>query len=285
MARCATPPLRVLPAAFGPIRLQDPAIGNCAGPRFSFSPFPTEGEKGLVGKRVDSRPVKYKPSLLGIGELSGSGGSVTASHNRFGPYFRNRTIPVNPNTPAQSFRRNNFGETSAAWRGLTPAQQAGWEALGAQIVRTDALGGTYTLNGFMAHAMVNINRLLFGLARVDSAPLYLAPLELTDFTLTAEETPQTLSVAFTPTPIGVGNRLKVYSSGPLSTGVYFVGKGDLKALSYTADNIASPIDVLAAWTSRFGALLAGQKILFEIGVVNASFIEGVRARKFVDVIS
>ncbi len=226
--------------------------------------------------------MKYVPGPL-VGQLSGSQGSTTASHNRYGSYLRNRVIPVNPSTSAQIARRNNFGEVASHWRTLTATEIAGWEALGIQIVRTDSQGQTYTLNGFGAFMDVNINRKLFGLSIVVAAPLLGTLEELVSLDLVATAGVQLFTFGFLPTPIGAGKRLKIEASRPLGQGITFVGKGDIRALSYTADNIASPVDVTSAWTSRFGPLIADQKILALGTVVNSSFISGPPLQKFVTV--
>ena len=42
-------------------------------------------------------------------KLSGSLGGIVASHNRFGSYFRQRTVPVNPDTADQQMVRGYSG--------------------------------------------------------------------------------------------------------------------------------------------------------------------------------
>ena len=48
----------------------------------------------------------FKPTI--VASLSGSLGGITASHNRFGAYLRERVIPVNPGTQPQVIVRNAF---------------------------------------------------------------------------------------------------------------------------------------------------------------------------------
>lgn len=90
--------------------------------------------------------MKYTPSAL-VSEFSGAQGSTVASHNRFGPYFRNRTIPVNPNTAAQVLVRNILKAASQNWKALTAAQRAAWGAAAALLPRLDSLGRTYYQTG------------------------------------------------------------------------------------------------------------------------------------------
>lgn len=81
------------------------------------------------------------------GQLSGSVGGVTASHNRYGQYLRNRTVPVNPNTDRQQTVRQCFADCSIAWRGLTNAEREAWNAYAAGTPTLNRLGETVTLTG------------------------------------------------------------------------------------------------------------------------------------------
>lgn len=100
--------------------------------------------------------MKYLPSALGVGQLSGSAGAVTASHNRYGAYLRAHVIPVNPATAAQTAWRAIQANISQAWRGLSAGQRADWNAYAVALPpRTDPLGSTYTLNGQTAFMSAN----------------------------------------------------------------------------------------------------------------------------------
>jgi len=127
--------------------------------------------------------VKYVPSAF-AGQLSRSLGSTTASRNRYGSYFRNRTTPVNPSTGAQETVRARLAGFSAQWSLLSDTQRAGWTALGLQMVRSDSLGQQYNLTGLQAYTSVNASRFLVGLSTQSDAPLLGSPTALTSITLT-----------------------------------------------------------------------------------------------------
>jgi hypothetical protein len=128
--------------------------------------------------------MKYSPSAL-IGVLSKSQGSTTASHNRFGAYFRGRIIPVNPNTTKQAAQRAIIQSASAGWRALTDVQRAGWAALGASMTRQDSLGNSYTLTGLQAYTSNYRNTKTIGTAQLTAAPALVEPTTLTLLTITA----------------------------------------------------------------------------------------------------
>lgn len=199
---------------------------------------------------------------------SGSVAGVTSSRNRFGQYRRTRAIPVNPASDRQGVVRARLGDLAQSWRDLTDAQRAGWTDLGASYVRTDALGQTYSLDGQQAYISVNMARLEAGDAIVAAAPGYIAPTGL--LTATPTTTGGTLSVAYTATPLGAAVKLFSYASPQRSPGRQY--ESDLRLINVSAAAAASPANLLAAYTARFGAPVVGQKIHFSFQLYEAGFL-------------
>lgn len=158
--------------------------------------------------------------------------------------------------------RARLSANAAAWRTLTDNQRAGWESLGAQMVRTDSLGQSYTLNGFGAYCSVNNNLVQGGASQIDDAPALVTPDALLTATLTA--TAAALSLAYTATPLPAGAKLFVYASPQRSAGRTF--EGDFRYIFSSAAAAASPANILAAYSAKFGAPVEGNKI-FVSGVV------------------
>lgn len=201
---------------------------------------------------------------------SGSQAGTTSSRNRFGQYRRTRAVPVNPSTAFQGTVRNRMAANSAAWRALTSAQRAGWETLGSGISRTDALGQTYTLNGFAAYCSVNNNNLAAGNAVVADAPAIVTPPGLVTATITA--TSAALSVAYTATPLSAGVRLFIYCSPSRSAGRTF--EGDLRLIAVTAAAAASPANIFTAYSARFGAPVTGNVVFISLQTYQGGFLSG-----------
>jgi hypothetical protein len=198
---------------------------------------------------------------------SGSIQGMTASRNRFGQYFRTRASPVQPRTPAQLNQRARMTTNAAAWRGLTDAQRAGWLDLGLSISRTDSLGQTYTLNGFMAYCLVNNNKLDAGDAAITDATSIVTPADLLTATVTL--TAAAFSVAYTATPLAAGVRLFIWISPQRSAGRKF--EGDYRLLSVTAAAAASPANILAAYTAKFGVPVVGNRIFLSLETYQGGF--------------
>lgn len=159
---------------------------------------------------------------------------------------------------------------AAAWRALTSAQRAGWSSLGAGMARTDALGQTYTLNGFGAYCSVNNNLALVGSALVADAPELVTP--STPLTVTLTLTSVAFSVAYTPTPMPAATKLLVYVSPQRSAGRAF--EGDFRYLFQSAAAAASPANILAAYTAKFGVPVVGNRIFVQLQASAGGFLSG-----------
>lgn len=198
---------------------------------------------------------------------SGSYQGLTASHNRFGQYMRTRAAPVQPRTPQQLNQRARMTTNAAAWRAITDAQRAGWLSLGSNITRSDALGQSYTLNGFMAYCSVNNNNLDAGNAAVSDAPTITTPADIITATITL--TAASFSIAYTATPLAAGNKLFVFVSPQKSAGTKF--NGDYRLLSVSAAAAASPFVATALYTARFGVPIVGNRIFISLTTFAGGF--------------
>lgn len=169
--------------------------------------------------------MKFKSTILG--SASGSIAGAVASHNRFGQYFRARTIPVNPNSTFQQTVRNLMGQLTSAWSNeLTSVQRAAWDDYGKAIAIPDSLGDNHYLTGLNHYVRSNVARMQAGLARVDAGPTVLTLPTGTLAVFTATASGSAVSVAFTNTDDWaneVGGALLMLAGRPQSAGVTFYG--------------------------------------------------------------
>lgn len=134
-------------------------------------------------------------------QRSGSIGGTVWSHNRFGVYIRNRSIPVNPNTDRQSAVRNAVRSISIAWETvLTQNQRDAWDLYAANVNWTNRLGQAMTLTGLNHFIRSNTPSVTVGVARIDDAPVIfdIAAAELA-LGVTASEATGQLTTAFDDT--------------------------------------------------------------------------------------
>lgn len=192
---------------------------------------------------------------------SGSYQSLTASRNRYGQYMRTRATPVNPSSTFQVAARARLSSAADDWRGLTSTQRVGWADLGLQIVRNDSLGSSYNLTGFQAFVMLRVNLGNAGDALLSDAPFYAVPDPLT--TITPTFGVASVSLAFTPTPLGAGERVFWFMSPQRSPGRSY--EGDARLINVTAAAAASPSNLLSSYSARFGTPVVGNRI-FVVGL-------------------
>lgn len=90
--------------------------------------------------------MKFTSSLGLI--VSGSMSGVTGSHNKGGQYFRQRSVPTNPNTARQQTVRSVFGAAVQSWSdSLSEPARESWRGYAEQVEVTDSLGLTKQLSG------------------------------------------------------------------------------------------------------------------------------------------
>lgn len=199
---------------------------------------------------------------------SGSHDGATMSRNRYGQYRRTRAIPVNPNSTQQGVTRARLGLYSAGWRALTDNQRAGWRDLGNSMSRTDSLGQVYNLTGLQAYVSVNSLNSAAGNAAVADAPAIATPAAL--LTVTPTITAAAFSIAYTATPLAAGTRLFTFVSPQRSAGRAY--ESDFRLLAVSAAAAASPANVFAAYSAKFGVPVVGKRIFMKLQVYGAGFL-------------
>jgi hypothetical protein len=119
----------------------------------------------------------------------------------------------------------------------------------------------------MAYCSVNNNKLDAGDAAVSDAPTIVTPADLATATVTL--TAAAFSVAYTATPLPAGARLFIWVSPQRSAGVKF--NGDYRLLTVTAAAAASPANILAAYTAKFGVPVVTNRIFLSLETYQAGF--------------
>jgi len=138
------------------------------------------------------------------------------------------------------------------------------------MTRTDSLGSTYTLTGFMCYCSLNNNLVAAGNATITDAPGLVTP--PTILTAVPTLTAVAFSVAYTVTPLGAGSRLFSFVSPQRSAGRTF--EADLRLLSVSAAAAASPANLLAAYTAKFGIPVVGNRIFMSFTTFLSGFQSG-----------
>lgn len=205
---------------------------------------------------------------------SGKLGGVVASHNRGGTYFRHHSIPVQPRTAAQRLVRNQLAAFSSAFKALTGAQIAGWNALGSTVTLKSALGTTYNPTGQQLFVSCNKHLAELGIATLlTTAPTIPTIPGITAFTITPGGTPgspATVShIDYSISPAVPSNfGLVVRASSVQSNGRTFIGSSLYRSLVGYADATSAPDDFYTIYTNKFGPLPQNGIISFALKVID-----------------
>lgn len=134
----------------------------------------------------------------GIVAASGSVAGNTYSRNRFGPYIRARTSPVNPNTERQQLVRASVAFCAAFWANtLTAVQRAAWDLYGSSVAMTDKLGATMYLTGYNQFMRSNVIFKMVGGTPIAAGPtVFEIPAHDPTFAVTVSEAGQQLTFSF-----------------------------------------------------------------------------------------
>jgi len=149
--------------------------------------------------------------------MSGSIGGATYSHNRGGAYIRKRSVPVNPNTAKQQTIRTQMATVSGEWAGLTDNQRTLWTDWAEVNPIIDTLGQSIILSGQSAFVMLNTRLVNSAQASLQVPPVGTGPDQLGTVTVTATA-PGTVSIAYTGTVLGAGEKMMVWQTLPATAG-------------------------------------------------------------------
>lgn len=214
--------------------------------------------------------MKFTPLI--VGNMSGGLGALVASHNRYGTYFREGAIPVNPASTRQDAARILFAQMVNRWG--TPAMQtnqAGWELYAKNVTVKDRNGAAQNLTGM---SMYIRNACVVYQARQDY--LTVAPTVMTlpevdpAAVATISAATQLISVAFNntlPWAVEDGGDLCVAMGSPQGTSINFF-KGPWRhagvIAGHTAGAPTSPGTVAVPFP-----VTVGEKVWVKFRVVRA----------------
>lgn len=192
---------------------------------------------------------------------SGSQANTTASRNRFGQYYRNRAMPTQPRTVAQTNIRSILAGCSTGWATLDAAEQLAWQAWAELHPRTDSLGSVVVMSGAQAFNSVNCALVQAGGTAVVAPPADPLP-DPPTLGLVEIAAPDEFSISFTPTPVPASTKLLIFASPPRSLGTTF--NNDWRYMGFKAAASASPDETVTgpAWVAKFGNAVEGQRIFF-----------------------
>lgn len=207
--------------------------------------------------------IKYGPL---IGQASGSVGATTFSHNRFGSYTRNRSIPTQPNSGPQLLRRAALSTISAAWALRSVSERLAWKIWAQNNPMTDKLGDKRILTGHMAYVQLNSRLLLIAVAAVDTPPVVPTPTALTAASIIVSVAANTAAITFAPTPLGADARVFVTACKTPTATINYT-KNLMRYIAVSAAAQTTPYTIANVGT-LLGSLTVGENSIFWLHVID-----------------
>jgi len=210
--------------------------------------------------------MKLKFGMI-VTDGSGKLGGHVVAKNRGGSYARTKVTPSNPQTVAQAGVRSSFGGFSQSWAGLTEDQRAAWNGAVNDWGTTDIFGDLRNPSGINLYVKLNQNLANIGQASIDSPPLKSGLVSPVLGTLTAGEAGNVLTLAYTGTD--ADQRLLIEATAPMSPGISNA-KNRFRVITDVAGNAASPLNLSAAYVTKFGSLVEDQKLFIRVRPVKTA---------------
>lgn len=209
-----------------------------------------------------------------MADMRGKVNGTVASKNRAGAYFRTKVSPVQRQTVAQQGIKAGLTLNAQAWRSLTDTQRAAWNAAVENFKKTDIFGNSRNPSGFNLYTRLGQNAITTGNDPADLPPLPNAVSSPGAMTLTGAAGSPALSLAFANSPGGTDDYFIVQATAQVSAGKSFV-KNLFRQILVTAQAPTTPINLLSAYTAKFGTLVEGTRVSVKVYAINGeSFIAG-----------
>ena len=176
-------------------------------------------------------------------------------------------MPTQPRTASQMAARSRLSSQSSAWRGLTDALRAAWNAFAQSFTVVNSLGATINLTGAQAFCKINCVNLLNGDPVVTTPPALPAFTQCSATGADGTAATQLLELAGA-TPTGSIKHM-VYASPQLSPGVSY--NANFRYLQTSTTYTAGKLALTTAYTAKFGALISGKKVFVKVVQVLAGY--------------
>lgn len=196
-------------------------------------------------------------------DMRGKLGGQVFSKNRGGAYVRTKVTPSNPQTADQVAQRARLSEFSQDYRGLTEAQRLAWAGAVSQFQTTNVFGDIVNPTGSTLYTRININIALAGGTAVLVPPTPLGVETPSDVTITADASPASMLLNWLPTPTPAGHQMIVEATPQLSAGISNANN-KFRIIGSLPPATATDEDIIALYTAKFGAPIAGKKVFVRV---------------------
>jgi hypothetical protein len=196
-------------------------------------------------------------------------GGQVFSKNRGGAYVRTKVTPANAQTAFQTAVRSILTYLAQNFRALTANQILAWNNAVSDFTSTDIFGDVKTPSGLNLYVRLNANLAKIGEAYITAPPLPSNVTPITGVAVAAAAGAGTVSISANEATVGAGQKMYIEATACLSPGKNFV-KSEFRTIGYTGANAALPYAAGAAYTTKFGAMTAGQKLFIRVRTVDTT---------------
>jgi hypothetical protein len=204
---------------------------------------------------------------IGPADIRGKINGSVFARNRGGAYVRTKVTPLNPQTSAQVAARSLLTGLAQNFRSLSQDQITAWNNAVTQWQTTDVFGDLVSPTGLALYVRLNANIQNGGGTPISTPPSPVGASALTDLALVADVSSSQFDVAFSPSSVPANHSLYIESTSMLSPGINNANSR-FRFIAVEATGGASPVDVFTAQTTKFGALVAGQKVYVRCKFIN-----------------
>ncbi len=226
--------------------------------------------------------IKLGATVVGI---RGTVDGLTFSANGSGPYVKGWARGPNPKSPRQTAQRNALAEFASAWRNLSPANQALWDAYGAAAPQElfNSLGESYFVTGFSWFIRINLHLKQVGAAQRDIAPLTVRPLAPVLQHLLLKETAAAANseVRYFPSDPALGDFHTVFIRLFNSIG-RLVAAHNFTFIKNAVPDAGRRIFIQTELETAFGEILPGQKAFLTTRIQDGNGQRGPEDTTFAD---
>lgn len=198
------------------------------------------------------------------GKFSGRMDGNVLMRNGRGRAFAYPAVVRNGNTMTA---RGIFSIQSSTYASLTAAQVEAWRGFSINI--TNRFGQAKTIKGKECFIAINVNLTLVGGTVLTDPPVFVGVPAIETGALTATS-PGTVALAFTPTPTNANVAHLIFATKPLGNGITRPSQSAFRFIDIIGTTTTSPASIGAAYVTRFGNFVAGQKIFVQLTGVDVN---------------
>lgn len=199
------------------------------------------------------------------GKLSGrADGNVYMRNGR----VRGMRVPALVRTAATATARSRFSTaSSAAWAALSDDDRQNWND---HIVyfKTNRFGVPVGVKGKEAFVRTYTNCQACGVTFSGPIPLGFPPEALESFSGAAASGAGTFTATYTATPLAANCHVRIFATAQQKETIYRPKNSAYRSIFVSAAAAASPANIFAAYTAKFGSLVATGKIFLRAIVID-----------------